>query len=281
MPASARPFAYLARLDRPIGIWLLALPGWWAIVLASGGVLHMNAGDWGVFTLFGIGAVVMRSAGCVVNDLWDRDLDKKVERTTLRPLAAGTITPVQAFIFLAALLILGLVILLQMNFITILLGVLSIPLIVVYPLMKRLTYWPQAFLGLTFNFGALMGWAAVTGTVGSHALLLYAAGIFWTLAYDTIYAHQDKEDDLLAGVKSSALKLGEKSRAYVSAFFVITLLLFLLAAQKPLVLIPVSLHAYWQIKNWNENDQASSLRIFKSNREFGFLALLGFAFVAL
>lgn len=276
LPPVLRPYAALARLDRPIGIWLLLLPGWWAILLASNKPTRMDGEVWEFLVLFGIGAVVMRAAGCVVNDLWDRDLDRQVGRTSLRPLASGEVTVRQAVIFLAALLVAALVILLQFNALTILLGVLSLPLIAVYPLMKRFTWWPQLFLGFTFNFGALMGWSAVTGSVDFPALLLYAGGIFWTLGYDTIYAHQDKEDDALAGIKSTALLFGEKSRRYVAAFFCIAYVLIFTASQS-LFLIPAALHLAWQLYAWKPDDAESSLRTFKSNRDFGILVLLGLA----
>jgi 4-hydroxybenzoate polyprenyltransferase len=278
LPPLLRPYAVLARLDRPIGIWLLLLPGWWAVMLASGGVFHMNVVDWEIFWLFALGALVMRAAGCVVNDLWDSKLDRQVERTKIRPLASGAVSVKQAGIFLGILLFLGLLILLQMNFITILLGFLSLPLIVLYPLMKRWTWWPQAFLGLTFNFGALMGWSAVTGVVELPALLLYVGGIFWTLGYDTIYAHQDKEDDLLAGVRSTALKFGVKSREYVAMFYALAMLFFLGAGWSAthsiftvLFLLPAAWHFYHQIKTWNMADPASALLEFKSNRNAGLL----------
>ncbi|HQX26334.1 MAG TPA: 4-hydroxybenzoate octaprenyltransferase [Alphaproteobacteria bacterium] len=276
LPPVLRPYAALARLDRPIGIWLLLLPGWWAILLASNKPTRMDGEVWEFLVLFGIGAVVMRAAGCVVNDLWDRDLDRKVARTSLRPLASGEVTVRQAAVFLALLLCIGLVILLQFNALTIFLGVLSLPLIAIYPLMKRFTWWPQLFLGFTFNFGALMGWSAVTGSVDLPALLLYSGGIFWTLGYDTIYAHQDKEDDALAGIKSTALLFGEKSRGYVAAFFCIACIL-LFAACQSLFLIPAALHLAWQLYAWKPDDAESSLRIFKSNRDFGILVLLGLA----
>ena len=276
LPPVLRPYAALARLDRLIGIWLLLLPGWWAVLLAAGGGTRMDGAAWKIFALFGIGAVVMRAAGCVVNDLWDRDLDKQVGRTSLRPLAAGEVTVREAVLFLALLLCIGLIVLLQFNALTILLGVLSLPLIAVYPLMKRFTWWPQLFLGFTFNFGALMGWSAVTGSLDLPALLLYAGGIFWTLGYDTVYAHQDKEDDALAGIKSTALLFGEKSRGYVAAFFCIAYVLLFTASQS-LFLIPAALHLAWQLYAWKPDDAESSLRIFKSNRDFGILVLLGLA----
>ena len=275
-----RPYAVLARLDRPVGIWLLLLPGWWAIALASGGFTAMNAYDWRIFILFGIGAVVMRSAGCVINDLWDRKFDRAVERTSLRPLASGALDVKQAIIFLILLLCCGLVILLQMNVMTVLLGFLSVPLIVLYPLMKRWTWWPQAFLGLIFNFGALMGWTAVSGIIGLPALLLYIGGIFWTLGYDTIYAHQDKEDDALVGVKSTALKFGARSRTYVAGFYVLAWVLMAAAGGfgSLVFLLPAAAQLVWQMRVWDMKDPASSLRVFKSNSVFGGLVFLGLGF---
>lgn len=284
LPPFTRPYALLARLDRPIGIWLLLLPGWWAIVLASGGIWAMTPGAWRIFILFGLGAVIMRAAGCVINDLWDRDIDKKVERTRLRPLASGTVSIKQAFVFLGVLLLAGLAILLQMNFVTVLLGVFSLFLIVAYPLMKRVTWWPQAFLGLTFNLGALMGWSAVTGAVGFPAFLLYAGGVLWTLGYDTVYAHQDMDDDALVGVKSTALKFGADGKKYVAEFlgfaWVLTAVAGILGAPHTLMfllLLPAAAHAAWQIWRWNPQDKNSSLAIFKSNRDFGLMVLAAFA----
>lgn len=281
LPAHLRPYAYLMRLDRPIGIWLLLFPSWWSILLSSGdNVAYYDTIR--ACLLFSIGAIVMRGAGCVINDIWDRDLDKSVERTRTRPLAAGTVTPRQAIYFLATLLLFGLVVLLQFNFLTVCLGFLSIPLIITYPLMKRYTWWPQAFLGLTFNFGALMGWAAMTGTLPLPAYILYAACIFWTLGYDTIYAHQDKEDDVMAGIKSTAIYFGEDSPLWVCRFYALSSFLFFIALTTGqdaisidsilafLFLIPM-LHLYWQIKVWEPYAQESSLRIFKSNRDYGFI----------
>lgn len=280
LPARLRPYGYLARLDRPIGWWLLLLPGLWAIALSSGGLLSFVGFDIYIFILFCIGAPVMRAAGCVVNDLWDRDLDKEVGRTALRPLAAGTISIRQALAFLFFLLGTGFLILMQMNMVTILLGVLSIPLIVTYPLMKRITWWPQAFLGITFNFGALMGWAAITGIVGLPAVFLYVAGFFWTLGYDTIYAYQDIEDDMRIGVKSSARWIGDNPKPYIAVFYAL-IFICLFAAQhyagEPLwqkfFMIPAALHCIWQVKFWQPQDQQSSLEMFKSNKIAGLLIL--------
>lgn len=284
LPGPVRAYAYLARLDRPIGTWLLLLPSLWAITLAAGGVRAMNAPDWGLVIFFALGAVIMRAAGCVINDLWDRDLDGRVARTRTRPLAAGTVTPRQALVFLALLLGAGLSILLQLSLVAILLGFLAMLFIIVYPLMKRITWWPQAFLGLTFNFGALMGWAAVTGALDIPALLLYAGGFFWTLSYDTIYAHQDKEDDIKIGIKSAALKLGPQTRPWLAVFMAASLALIFtagLAAGKgplfaALLLLPAA-HMIWQWASLDINDPQGCLRRFKSNRDFGLLVLLAIA----
>ncbi len=285
LPSYFHHYATLARLDRPIGIWLLLLPGWWGIVLASGGLFHMGLKSWTLIVLFGIGAIIMRAAGCVINDLWDRDLDKQVERTKARPLAAGTLNEKQAMVFLAGLLTVGLLILLTMNWTTIILGVLSIPLIVAYPYMKRITWWPQAFLGITFNFGALMGYSAVTGTLGFSALLLYAAGICWTLGYDTIYAHQDREDDAIAGIKSTARLFGEDSPRWVKSFYDLCagFLVFAVLLQGSglwgaIAILMACSHLLWQMTEWQPQDPASSLLIFRANRDFGLLVLLAVAF---
>lgn len=270
-PPAWHPYIKLARLDRPVGIWLLLLPGWWSIVLAGGGGYYL--------TLFALGAVLMRAAGCVVNDLWDRRLDAQVERTRTRPLASGEVSPRQALVFLFVLLSLSLAILLQMNALTIALGFLSLLPVVLYPLMKRVTWWPQLFLGLTFNWGALMGWATATGTIAPAAWLMYAGGIFWTLAYDTVYAHQDKQDDALVGIKSTARLFGDKSRIFVGLSLVLALALFALAkgALTPLLLLP-ALHAAWQICRWDMRSPESCLSIFKSNVIFGLFLLIFFYF---
>ncbi len=291
-PPLLRPYACLARFDRPIGTWLLLLPGWWAITLSAGGLFSFNSHsvnfnhhDVNLMALFGIGALVMRGAGCVINDLWDRRLDHQVERTRSRPLASGAVTPKQAFVFLILLLSIGLLILTRMSFVTILLGVISVPFIVFYPLMKRITWWPQLFLGLTFNFGALMGWSAVTGTLALPALFLYAGGIFWTLGYDTIYAHQDKEDDARIGIKSTALKLGENSKKWVAGFYSIAWLFFVLAyiiagagTLSVLILLAAGWQFFWQVRMWDMDNPESSLMIFKSNRDFGLFVLAAAAF---
>ena len=216
-PESARPYLRLIRFDRPIGTWLLLFPCWWSLTLAA--AVAGTWPDWRLVLLFAVGALVMRSAGCTVNDLADRDYDAKVARTATRPIPSGQITPRQALVFLAMELLAGLLVLVQLNGFAILLGLAALPLVFAYPFMKRFTYWPQAWLGLTFNWGALVGWAAVTGGLAWPPILLYAAGLCWTLGYDTIYAHQDKEDDALIGVKSTALKLGARTRPWLAGFY--------------------------------------------------------------
>ncbi len=266
------------RLDRPIGIWLLLIPSLWSIILASRDITFQT---YYYIFLFFIGSIIMRAAGCVINDIWDRDLDKLVERTKNRPLASGAISTKKAIMFLATLLLIAFAVLLQFNPTTIILGFLAIPLIISYPLMKRITWWPQAFLGLTFNFSALMGWSAVTGSISTPAILLYIGGVFWTLGYDTIYAHQDKDDDALAGIKSTALKFGKYSKLWVSIFYFISIL-FIMCANilvnnidiYSLLIIAPALHLVWQIKKWQPNSQSSSLYIFKSNQAAGILLLI-------
>jgi len=268
------------RLDRPIGIWLLLLPSLWSISLASGGVMNFNTYTYKTIVLFLIGAIIMRGAGCVVNDLWDRDLDAQVMRTKNRPLASGAISQKKGVVFLATLLLFGLIILMQFNITTIYLGLISLPLIMTYPLMKRITYYPQIFLGVTFNFSALMGWSAITGTVSTSALLLFLGGVFWTIGYDTIYAYQDTEDDALIGIKSTALKWGDKSKLFVGicygvAFISFTTAILMLKVISPLLLFMAlpALHFLWQIKCWDLHDKNSALRVFKSNRDVGILIL--------
>ena len=284
LPEHWQPYAILMRLDRPIGWWLLLLPGWWGIMLGANGVTGMYASDVRLMIYFFIGAVLMRGAGCIVNDLWDRDLDKQVERTKNRPLANGQISLPQAAVFLFSLLFLSFVILLQTSAVTIGLGILSLIFIAAYPYMKRITWWPQAFLGLTFNFGALMGWGAATHHLGWEPILLYIAGFFWTLGYDTIYAHQDKEDDALVGIKSTALLFGARSKLWVSIFYGASMVFIILAsivAGSGLISLALlsfpALHLIRQVRNWEIDDAQDSLEAFKSNRNFGLLVLFSFA----
>ena len=276
-PEVSRPYLRLARLDRPIGTWLLLLPCWWGAALATPAWPDVT-----MFVLFTIGAVVMRGAGCTVNDLADRKFDARVARTATRPIASGQISVLKAFVFLALQLLLGLSILLQFNAFTVALGASSLLLIVLYPFMKRITYWPQLFLGFTFNWGALLGWAAVKGELSAPAFVLYGAGIFWTLGYDTIYAHQDKKDDVLIGVKSTALKFGDGTKPWLVGFYSITVIL--LAATGLLAnlawpfysgLTLAALHLAWQIKSVDIANSKNCLRRFKSNRDFGLILLAG------
>ena len=277
VPAPVRPYLRLMRLDRPIGTWLLLFPGWWSIALAAPGWP-----DWTLMALFGLGAVIMRGAGCVINDIADRNFDGKVERTRARPIPSGAVSVVQALLFLGFLLALGLAILLQFNTFAVLVGAASLALVVPYPLMKRITYWPQAWLGLTFNWGALLGWAAVTGTLGAPAFALYAAGLFWTLGYDTIYAHQDKDDDALIGVKSTALRLGAATRPWLCVFYALSIGLIGMSgwlagkgAAVYVFLIPAAAHLVWQTVRVDIDNSSDCLEKFKSNRWFGWLLLAG------
>lgn len=277
-PAGMHPYLSLMRLDRPIGTWLLLLPAWWAITLEAGGIAQMTGTHLYLLGLFALGAVLMRGAGCVVNDIWDRDFDRAVERTKTRPLASGAVTLKQAILFLVGLLVCGLIILLQLPPVAIGLGVVSLLPVVIYPLAKRVTWYPQAVLGLTFNFGALIGTAAVHDHLTVSAFLLYGAGFFWTLGYDTIYAHQDVADDSLIGVKSTALKFGINSPRYIIGFYILTALgLFaagLASNAGNLFYILWALacgHMIGQLRTWAMDDPASCLRIFRSNRNYGLI----------
>ena len=276
-PAIARPWLRLARLDRPIGTWLLLWPCWWAIALASG--------DIGLMLVFALGAVVMRGAGCTFNDIVDRDLDAQVARTANRPLPSGAVSVVAAWIFLIAQCGVGLAILLSLNDFAIAVGVASLFPVAVYPFMKRITYWPQLFLGIAFNWGALLGWAAVTGTLALPAIWLYRGGIFWTLGYDTIYAHQDAGDDALIGVKSTALKFEANSKPAIAGFYAAALAMFALAGWSAgtgwgfwPILGLAGAHLAWQVIALQSDNPANCLRLFRSNRDFG--AILFVAIVA-
>ena len=280
LPAPLRPYAYLMRLDRPIGTWLLLLPGWWGLALATTHTPDYARALW-LGLLFALGAVVMRGAGCVINDLWDRDFDAMVTRTRTRPLVTGAVKPWQAFALLALLGLIGLWILVQMNLSTIILGFASLPFIILYPLMKRFTWWPQLFLGLTFNFGALMGWAALADGLALAPILLYVAGIFWTLGYDTIYAHMDKQDDAAIGVKSSARALGAYSTPAIAAFYALAALFIIMAAQQigsslglPLGMIAIIAAFIWQVGKLDTENPARCLRLFKFNRDQGLIILV-------
>ena len=283
LPSKIRPYAYLMRLDRPIGTYLLLFPALWSISL-SYLTTESSLSGLGFITLiilFSVGALIMRSAGCIINDIWDRNLDQKVERTRERPLASGVISLKQAVGFLIILLSLGALILLQLNSLTIVLGFVSLVFVIAYPAMKRITWWPQAFLGLTFNFGALMGWTAVTGELSLVPVLLYSGGFFWTLGYDTIYAHQDIEDDVMAGVKSTARIFQEKSKIWVAGFYALCTLLLLSAVilatgkiYSALIAMPAFSILLYQLFSWNLESKPSSLAMFKANALFGGLFLL-------
>ena len=274
-PQDLRPYVLLARLERPIGVWLLLIPGLWAIALAGAANTALQLKTALLFTL---GATVMRAAGCVINDIWDRELDKSVERTATRPLASGQVSVKQASVFLGLLLLVGLLILLQFNKTTLFLGILSIPFIIAYPLMKRITWWPQIFLGLTFNFSALMGWSALTGEISQTATMLYGSGILWTLAYDTIYAHQDKEDDALIGIKSTARLFGQYNciLVYLSYGASWALSIYAVGAHNFLCVFPAGIYALYLCRIWKPDNQQSALEIFKKSKNYGIILLIGF-----
>jgi 4-hydroxybenzoate polyprenyltransferase len=286
-PMALRPWLKLGRFDRPTGIWLLMLPGWQGIALA--GALHGEwPNPWLLLAVF-VGAALMRAAGCAYNDIVDRDFDAKVARTANRPIPSGQISVKQAWAFVAGCSGVSLLILLTMPPAAIALGVGSLALVAAYPFMKRITWWPQAWLGLTFNWGALLGYAAATGAVEPPAVLLYASGIFWTLGYDTIYAIQDLEDDALAGVKSSARRLGAKAPRAVMGFYLVSVLLALAAGEVaglgPIFVVGIVLylqHLGWQARRVRIDDPVLALRLFKSNAQAGlilFAALVAGAFL--
>jgi 4-hydroxybenzoate polyprenyltransferase len=280
LPRAWLPYLLLARVDRPIGIWLLFLPGLWGILLAGVGRVESLR----LILLFAVGSVVMRAAGCVANDLWDRDIDRMVARTANRPLASGAVRPRQALVFLAALLAVGLVVLLQFNGLAQALGVASLLLVALYPLAKRVTSWPQLAMGVTFGFGAPMGYAAAAGRIDAAWAALYAAAILWDLGFDTIYAHQDREDDALLGIGSTALVFGERTRPFLAACYTGTVLMLALAGWLvglgpwfyPALALPAALLA-WQVTRLDIHDPALCLRLFKANREAGLAVALALA----
>ena len=284
LPPGLRPYAYLMRLDRPVGIWLLLLPGWWGIMAATRGVTGLGLYSAYVLILFALGAVIMRGAGCIINDLWDRDIDARVERTKTRPLASGALSKMQAFACLGLLLWLGLIILVQLSGAAIWYGIYALVLVALYPLAKRVTWYPQAMLGLTFNMGVPMGYAAIAGAADGAAWCLYLGAFFWTLGYDTIYAWQDREDDIGIGVKSTAVKFGDKSPYFVFGFYMAACLLWFAASfllQASWVFYPVwavaAFHLLVQLHRWKLADPESALRVFRSNRDAGIIIFLAFA----
>jgi 4-hydroxybenzoate polyprenyltransferase len=282
LPRAARPYASLMRLDRPIGTWLLYWPCAWSVALAG------VQGGWALFVWLLLGAFVMRSAGCAYNDIVDRDLDRQVERTRLRPLASGRVSLKGAWALVAVLSLIGLVVLLQLKPVAQVAALLSLAPVAAYPFMKRITWWPQAWLGLVFSWGALVGWPAVTGRFELPALLLWAGGIFWVIGYDTLYAIQDIEDDALVGVKSSARALGDRARLGVGICYALALAGWSAAiwSVRPdwlalLALLPAAMHLASQVARANPNDGPGALALFRSNRFTGLLLFLGFLAVGL
>jgi 4-hydroxybenzoate polyprenyltransferase len=275
-PAFTRPYLRLARLDRPIGSWLLLMPCWWSLGLAGMRADHLPSLSH--IILFFTGAFAMRGAGCTWNDLVDRDLDGLVERTRSRPIPSGQVTAAQATVFMLAQALIGLLVLIQFNRFTVVTGVASLLVVVIYPFMKRITYWPQIFLGLAFSWGALMGWPAMFGRLDWPALVLYLGSISWVIGYDTIYAHQDREDDLLIGIKSTALLFGERTRPMLAGFYAAAVLLIGAAglmAGGGLILvlgtIAFAAHLAWQAMRLDIDDPAHCLMLFKSNRDAGLI----------
>ncbi|GIL02398.1 MAG: 4-hydroxybenzoate octaprenyltransferase [Alphaproteobacteria bacterium] len=293
LPRAWWPYAQLARLERPIGWWLLMWPCWWSLMLAAGqGTLvaslpaRLAAVLW-LMALFMAGAVLMRGAGCTYNDLVDQDIDARVARTRSRPLPSGRVRRTGALVFLAAQLALGLLVLVQFNRLTVLLGLASLATVVIYPFMKRVTWWPQFFLGLAFSWGALMGWPALVGSFGWPPLLLYAGCIFWVIGYDTIYAHQDIDDDALVGVRSTARLFGEHTRAALAVLYGLALALFAAAWAAAgvswlgwLGLGAGAAHLAWQVVSLDIADPARCLRLFRSNSQFGWIVFAGLAAAA-
>ena len=276
-PVWTRPYLRLARFDRPIGSWLLLMPCWWSAALAAGVARDVSGLPLTVL-LFFIGAFVMRGAGCTWNDITDRHLDTMVERTRSRPIPAGQVSVLQAFLFLVLQALVGLAVLLQFNRFAIWTGIASLAIVAIYPFMKRITYWPQVTLGLAFSWGALMGFAVTLGRIDAAALVLYAGSICWVIAYDTIYAHQDAEDDVLVGIKSTALLFGENTKPALTIFYsaavvLIGIALWLAGAGWPaaLGLAAFAAHLAWQVRRLDISDSALCLRIFKSNRDAGLL----------
>jgi len=276
-PVWSRPYLRLARYDRPIGSWLLLMPCWWSAALAAG-VAHDVRSLPLVVLLFFIGAFVMRGAGCTWNDITDRDLDAKVERTRSRPIPAGQVTVTQAVVFMVLQALIGLLVLLQFNRFAIMTGIASLVIVAIYPFMKRITWWPQVVLGLAFSYGALMGFAVTLERIDAAAIALYAGSIAWVIAYDTIYAHQDAEDDALIGVKSTARLFGARTHRALVIFYGLAVLLIgvafaLAGARWPawIGLAAFALHLAWQVRRLDTSDPALCLRIFKSNRDAGFI----------
>jgi len=282
LPPRLRPYASLMRLDRPIGVWLLYWPCAWSVALAGVG------GRWDLFLWLALGALALRSAGCVYNDIIDRDLDRRVERTRLRPLANGRVSVRSAALLIGLLCLVGLVVLFELKATAAIVALLSVAPVALYPFMKRITWWPQAWLGLVFSWGALVGWPAVTGSLGWAPFLLWFGSIAWVIGYDTLYAIQDIEDDALVGVKSSARRLGDKAPLGVGICYVTALALWGVAIWmvRPdwialATLLPAALHLANQVLRADPKDGELALKLFRSNRTCGFLIFLGLLVVGL
>jgi 4-hydroxybenzoate polyprenyltransferase len=276
LPAAVRPFAMLARFDRPIGWWLLFWPCVWGVVLAGGAITH-----WPLILWMLIGSIAMRGAGCVYNDIADRDLDAQVERTRNRPLASGAVSVKAAWIWLVVLALIGLVVLLQLNFNAQLLALESLLLVAAYPFMKRITWWPQVWLGLVFSWGALVGWIAVAEHAHLAMAFLYTGSVAWVIGYDTIYAIQDIEDDAIVGVRSTARRFGNRVRLGVAIFYTVAVILWAIAlwSVRPQLLaivaiVPAALHLIWQVAALKPDDRDDALAKFRSNRFTGLLVAL-------
>lgn len=277
LPLWMKPYTRLARWDRPIGVLLLLYPGLWGLTLASSSLIPLKE-----ILLFIVGAILMRGAGCTYNDLVDDKFDAQVSRTAIRPLPSREITRSQAITFLILQSLLAALILFSFSKEAILLGFMSLILVAIYPWMKRITYWPQAFLGLTFNWGVLLGWAALSEKMSIIPLLFYIAGFFWTLCYDTIYAHQDREDDLLLGLKSTAIALKDKTYPVLGLFFLTMILLLIGGGLKAKLNWPyilaigcVTSHALWQLASLDIHDSSKCLRLFKANHWIGLIIFTG------
>ena len=280
-PAWSRPYLRLSRLDRPIGSWLLLLPCWWSSALAAVAA-HARAPSLWHIVLFFIGALAMRGAGCTWNDIVDRDLDRSVERTRSRPIPSGQVSVAQAALFLILQALTGFAVLIAFNGFTIALGIASLAIVAVYPFMKRITYWPQIVLGLAFSWGALMGWAAAFGRLDPPALLLYAGSIAWVIGYDTIYAHQDRDDDALIGIKSTALLFGARTKPMLALFYGLAVILIGAAGVSAgaglvfaLGLFAFAAHLAWQIVRLDVADPDNCLAVFKSDRDAGLILFAG------
>jgi 4-hydroxybenzoate polyprenyltransferase len=283
-PSAILPYLRLARADRPTGFWLLALPCFWSVALASRSIGADYPDPW-LLAFFAIGAIVMRAAGCTYNDILDKDIDAQVARTQTRPLPSGQVSERAATIFMLVLCLIGLAVLLSFNTATIWLGLAVVPIVAAYPLVKRFSYWPQAVLGLAFNWGALLGYTAVLGRLEWAAAVLYAGAVAWTIGYDTIYAHQDREDDALLGLKSTALKFGRATKAWLTVFYALAWLGItvagLLAGAEIVFLLGMAAagaHLFWQVATLNIDDPGNCMRRFRSNRDFGLIVFAAIVF---